>query len=193
VAARDRQKQRLEARGEARPVPGRVIRGNILSPLRYAGLGLFLITVCLLFLAWLAGETSPQADFLRVRPYVGLFYGILLVVGSCLTVSILAARNRRMIIGEDRLQLVGGLGRVIGQLPYDNIIEAQMGADGSVEIILDKLRRRDTWWPGLGKREDCGVAIGPGLEVDPTAIRLYLRDVLRVYWDQRGGRAWEQR
>src|SRR5262245_51376659 len=129
MAPRKRGKNTQVTRETAQPVPGRVVRGNIFSPLHAAGGGLFLIILAWLVLSSVPKSDSPKAGLINVRPKVAIGYGLLLIVGSALLVSVLIVRNRRMVIGEDRLQLLGGSGRVIGQIPYDNIIDARLGAE----------------------------------------------------------------
>lgn len=179
---------RLESRDEAFVVEGRVIRPDLVTPISNAGGGFLLVLASLCGLALMG---NAPLHILRGRLYGFLLLGLLLLVGGVFVFLGLALRNRRLIIGEDRLQLIGALGDVLGQLPYDNIVESRMGREGGVEIVLDTFRRRDTWWPKWSDHDDCAIFVKPTLESDATALRMYLRNALREYRHRYGGRVWQ--
>jgi hypothetical protein len=95
-----------------------------------------------------------------------------------------------MIIGEDRLLMLSGPGWIIGQLPYNNIVDIQLRGD-HVTILLDKVRRKDTWWPNIAdSSEDFDVKLTAGFETDATSLRLYLRDAVLAHRQKYGGPKW---
>jgi hypothetical protein len=77
-------------------------------------------------------------------------------------------RQRRLVLGGDCLQLLEG-GRVLGQVPYDNVARAavdRVGRSVAVLLLLHDYRRPDTCWdhpPGfhdyLQKTEGCDLFI----------------------------------
>ncbi|MFO0877823.1 MAG: hypothetical protein U0840_10755 [Gemmataceae bacterium] len=186
--ARERKRATLEGKDDVYIVDGRVIHPDLDTPLRYIGGGGVTIG---LSLAGLAVIARMPLLILKGRLIAFALLGLISLVGGVGVFFGLVLRNRRLIVGEDRLQLVGAGGRVLGQLPYDNILDMHMGVETSVEITLDTTRRRDTWWPRWEDR-DCDVRIKPTVESDATALRLYLRDALREYRHRHGGPAWQR-
>src|SRR5262245_20770188 len=100
----------------------------------------------------------------------------------------LMVRLRRLIIGANRLQLLSDVGRIIGQLPYDNILDVKMNGN-DVNILLDSLRRKDTWWPRWADdRSGYHIQLTAGFETDAVALRLLLRNAVLAYRQKHGSR-----
>jgi hypothetical protein len=88
--------------------------------------------------------------------------------------------DERLILGPDRLQLVKGKDRVVGQVPFENVaVVALNKADDlkSLGLDLHDLKRTDTFWPtGLAstpdRREAGGhdVTLGGDLQVTARAL-----------------------
>lgn len=186
--ARERKKSTLEGKRDTYIVDGRVIHPDLDTPLRYIAGGCGACTLSLVGLAILGSMPLLQ---IKARLIAIGVLGLICIVGGLIVAFGLILRHRRLIIGEDRLQLVGSGNRVLGQLPYDNILDMHLGVDASVEIVLDTTRRKDTWWPSWADR-DCDVRIRPTVESDATGLRLALRDALRAYRHRHGGPAWQR-
>src|SRR5262245_5529829 len=65
-------------------------------------------------------------------------FALIYCIASIGILFYLLVRLRRLIIGRDRLQLLSDFGRIIGQLPYDNILDVKMNGN-EVNILLDTL------------------------------------------------------
>jgi hypothetical protein len=82
-----------------------------------------------------------------------------------------------LIFGSDRLQLVRGR-KVLGQIPYDNVVEARPGwvdtdrgqVLARVEIALLKRKRPDIWWVRFAKSREYDVGLGNVYVIDPSAL-----------------------
>jgi hypothetical protein len=95
-------------------------------------------------------------------------------------------RDRRIVLGSDRLQLVEGR-RVLGQVPYDNIekmVVDRVGRGGfGVWFTLYDYARPDTFWdnpPGfhqyLKRKDGFDLFIEPGFREYPEEIRRRILD-----------------
>jgi hypothetical protein len=72
-------------------------------------------------------------------------------------------REGRLVLGEDRVQLLRDADEVVGQIPYDNIAGLKyfhsLGWKGIGVLLIDKTRP-DTIWPGRGGCWDFGRTYG---------------------------------
>jgi hypothetical protein len=178
----------LEDRRRARAVSGQVIWPNLMKPIGIAAGGLVLITIGLVIFF-----SFPRIEGWEVAvtpAYTCLIIGLIYLPIGALVALYLLVRMRRLIVGRDRLQLLSGLGRLIGQLPYNNISDIQ-GDLAGVRILLDNRRRKDTWWPRwLDDRTGYDVLLTRGFETDTTALHLALRDAVLAYRQKHGGPRW---
>jgi len=175
-------------RGRAEIIQGQVIGPRFGMALAISGAGLFCMLVLTCAFSWAIthGHLNPV-----MARWVG--YMIAAVVPVVIGVAIflfLLVRFRRLIIGKERLQLTGSFGRLLGQLPYDNIEDISLGKvstdNADVYIRLQNRRRRDTWWPRFEHGESYDVRVRGGFEIDGTALRLLLRDAVHAYRARRG-------
>jgi hypothetical protein len=102
----------------------------------------------------------------------------------------LLPKDRRLVIGRDRVQLVHGKETVVGQLPYDLIASVHFfhGEEGEesffyrpgVTIRLADLSRPDTFWPGTpnGQLE---FVLQDRFECSPEELRKALRSRWQGY------------
>src|SRR5687767_7971593 len=100
MAKRDSNANLLESRDEAVPVKGRVIRPDFIKPLTYALAGLFIVGVGLFFML-LGFRTGIVLMAARAAAF-GI-QGALILAGGVLVCVGMLMRNRRLIVGHDRL------------------------------------------------------------------------------------------
>lgn len=185
------QKSRPEwRRGRARIIDGQVIGPRFGKALAIAGGGVGMMVVFTCAFGW-------AIDFRHsMNPVMARWVGYMLAATILVLIGLgiftfLVVRYRRLIIGKDRLQLVGSFGRLLGQVPYENIEDFRMGRvttdSADVGINLVDRRRKDTWWPRRGGADDTyDVLIQGGFEIDGTALRLLLRDAVHEYRARHG-------
>src|SRR5262249_23779087 len=156
-------------------------------------LGFFLCSVaCLAFTlalvapeAWLDGTGFPLLR--RVVVAAGSAYGAYQAVLSWL-------RRRRLVLGEDRLQLLEG-NRVLGQVPFDNIAQVAVGQVGrsfAVLLLLGDHHRPDTCWDGPPGFHDY-FKRAEGFDLFIAGFRVYPEDLrTKIVAPCRGVRAAER-
>lgn len=175
-------------RGRAEIIRGEVIGPRFGKALGIAGGGLFAMLVLTCAFSW--AITPRHMNFVMAR-WIGYMGAASMLVFVGLGISLyLLVRFRRLIIGKERLQLTGSFGRLLGQIPYDNIDDISLGQfsqeHADVHIRLLNRRRKDTWWPRMEHGESYDIRVRGGFEIDGTALRLLLRDAVHAYRARRG-------
>jgi hypothetical protein len=117
-------------------------------------------------------------------PIIGTI-DLLLALGGFITcLRWLWPRDRRLVIGRDRLQLVDGKDTIAGQIPFDQITsvhffhgeeeEETFFYKPSVTVRLANLNRPDTFWPGT-PNEQQEFVLWDRYECSPAELRKLLR------------------
>jgi hypothetical protein len=81
--------------------------------------------------------------------------------------------SRTLVIGSDRLFLIRGREKVVGQIPYWNVAEVilvKRGALNAVGIHLRDQDDSDTFWPNKGWNSDCDVLLPDYLTASPESL-----------------------
>lgn len=153
---------------ERRPVEGEEIRQSKLLTLLAGALLLVGLTIC--GYSSLAEPRKPdEAGSIPMRWILGPAGAIMLAVGLIQLVRVWR-RNQRLRLGSDRLQLIEREATVVGEIPYDNIVEIVLRRTRKntylLMLRLDDPGRSDTDWPQpagfadfLRQREGCDVLI----------------------------------
>ena len=178
-------------RRETQQVPGRVLSPKLGKPfgLVISGFG-GLLVVYYLF-GWLLDFDKLPAMSARILAYM-ILLGVIGTYGFLSTAYVMV-RWRRIVIGEDRLQLLAPSGRVIGQIPYDNLSLLETGQHlildtRQIDLCVRSRKHRDTWWPRFNHRNaEYDITIKGDFEVDATHVRLLLKKALDKY-EASGGR-----
>jgi hypothetical protein len=191
MATGDRKRPRADPRwerGRAGIIRGRVIGPRFGKALAIAGGGLFAMLVLTCAYSW--AITPREANPVMARWIGGMLAAPILVFIGLGIFFILLVRYRRLVIGKERLQLTGSLGRLLGQVPYDNVEDISLGQfsqqHADVHIRLLNRRRKDTWWPRMEYGEAYDIRVRGGFEIDGTALRLLLREAVHEYRARRG-------
>ena len=175
-------------RGRAGIIKGRVIGPRFGKALAISGGGLLCMLVLTCAFSWAISSKELNPVMARWIGYM-LAAAVPVVIGIGIFLYLLV-RFRRLIIGEDRLQLTGSFGRLLGQVPYDNIEEVGRGRltteSADVQIRLLNRKRKDTWWPRLERGEAYDILLRGGFEIDGTALHLLLRDAVQDYRARHG-------
>jgi len=122
-------------------------------------------------------------------PIRGILCALFALGGFATCLRWLWPKDRRLVIGTDRVQLVDGKETVVGQLPYDQI-ESVHFFHGHVEeesffyhpavtVRVTNLGRADTFWPGI-PNEQREFVLHDRFESPPDEIR----KLLRSRWQQ---------
>lgn len=144
----------------------------------------------LIFFGGIAGLLMSSGNDVGTRVgarFAGIaIFGAIFFIAGVSVIIVALLRRRKLVVGEDRLQLTKG-GRVIGQIPYYNIIDVRMGdtltADtADVEIFIDDHKDKHTWWADVPPYdEDCDVFIKGGASIDGTLLRMDLKKAVAKY------------
>lgn len=167
----------------------KVVHGDVYGPkfsepldiMMIGGVMFFLAMSALVFFFGSGGRKQAMKTMVGARLFAYVIVGLLMFSAAGLVALFLMVRWRRLVIGKDRVQLVAGFGRVIGQIPLANIDEVSNGNDGKNRcyIRLKSRRHKGTWWPkSHSELEEFDIMIPTNLESDATAVHLHLRDAL---------------
>jgi hypothetical protein len=129
------------------------------------------LTALILLGSAVAGDASPFS--LVTMAILGP-----LSLGSLAWGIYLFVRNRRVVVGPESLQVIDGRDRVVGNIPYTNIIHIRTTLY-NFDIILLRRKRKDTWW--CKRYCGCGYDIHliKHLSVNATALRMLLMPVIQ--------------
>jgi hypothetical protein len=158
-----------------------------------------LLTAFIAPLAGLAGAlgTRGSQQILMISSgAVGLITGLSCVGGWFYRAAMLP----RLVFRKDRLEYVRGRGTVIGNIPYDNIYNVELGQRSKnvgydeqhggtitfessfLTIFLWEREDEDTWWPQFQpRRRGSEVVITPGFEKRVEVIGNMIRERVERY------------
>jgi hypothetical protein len=100
--------------------------------------------------------------------------------------------RRRLVFKRKYLQLLGLTGRVVGQVPYENIASVTPAWRGSgenpapvVEISLVRRKDKATWWPRFAHSDDHDILLKDRWEKPAHVVARILESKQQRYWEER--------
>ena len=132
------------------PVAGDVVSRSTVKTIGGLILAVLMLLASLFLIwAWFTGFALPLPGGFVTITGLGAVVGVLGLLITPLIILYLGymlVAQERMILGDDRLQIVrrqGGSDKVIGQIPYHNVARAEYGNDEGVRFLGIELLRAD--------------------------------------------------